>query len=122
MVMVEILVLLLLLDSGLVICRDTNQDLTSTVIQYTDTCSYSTSSVRCGDRCTIYHFDCECGDTKIDFKKEVQQCCVPLEDSQGRSGAEGVVTEDRQCTMDGKEVNGEHFEGWMKCAGGVGRE
>ena len=90
MVMVEILVLLLLLDSGLVICRDTNQDLTSTVIQYTDTCQYSDRKVRCGDQCIYDYRDCGCGSTRIDFKEDAQhQCCVPAEANQGRR--DGVV-------------------------------
>ena len=106
--MVTKMLVLVLLGSGMVTCRDTSHDLTSTVIQYSDTCRYSDREVACGDQCISWLDDCECGNTKIIMERDAQQCCVPEEDSQGRRG---VVTEDRQCRKDSS--------GNVKCAGGV---
>ena len=111
MMVTMMLVLVLLLGSGMVTCRDTSPDLTSTVIQYSDTCQYSEDYYRCGDRCTRGYNDCECGNTIIELRRDAQQCCVPAEDSKGRRG-EGVVTDDRHCSQ--KDWNSN-----VKCAGGV---
>ena len=100
--MVTKMLVLVLLSSGMVTCRDTSPDLASAVIQYSDTCEYSDYYDRCGDRCTDSWRYCYCGNTTINFSEDAQhQCCVPAEDSQGRKGVEGEVTEDRQCTKYG---------------------
>ena len=49
-----VMLVLVLLGSGMVTCGDTSPDLTSTVIQYSDTCKYSELYDRCGDQCTSY--------------------------------------------------------------------
>ena len=85
-----VMLVLVLLGSGMVTCGDTSPDLTSTVIQYSDTCKYSYNGFRCGDQCKWGGY-CECGNTTIDIRRDAQQCCMPAEDSQDRIGAEGAV-------------------------------
>merc|ERR1712079_879425 len=72
MMVTKMLVLVLLLGSGMVTCRDTSPDLTSAVIQYSDTCKYSDLNVRCGDQCTTSSDYCYCGNTSIDFIEDSQ--------------------------------------------------
>ena len=94
-----VMLVLVLLGSGMVTCRDTSPDLTSAVIQYSDTCKYSYNGFRCGDQCKWGGY-CECGNTTIDIRRDARHCCVPAEASQGRRVAGDVVREDRQCSID----------------------
>ena len=93
-----LLVLLLGSGSGMVTCSEFYYHNDNSAPQYSDTCEYSSDRFfyKCGEQCT-YSF-CKCGNTSIVFWREAKQCCVPAEASQGRSGAEGVVTEDTQCS------------------------
>ena len=106
-----VMLLLVFLGTGMVTCS--SPDLTSAVIQYSDTCDYSKGDDRCGDQCTNRYNYCECGNTELVLWRgdQPQQCCVPAEASQVRRGAGGVVTEDRHCSGG--------VYSYVKCAGGV---